>query len=81
MIAKEAQHQQEQAIHSSRHEGGVRAMFDWLMDQQAEINRKWMHATGDELLCMQGEAKRVAKMISVIKDGPRINNKIGGDNG
>lgn len=71
-IAKEAQHQNEVALHQLRFEGGVQAARAWLIERQAEIHLRWPDMTGDDLMRMQGEAKLIARLLRLIDHGPTI---------
>jgi hypothetical protein len=65
-ISKPERHDQELKIFGLRHEAGVQAVRDWLYRERDEINMRWPAQTGEDLVRLQGEAKRVAQMIKVI---------------
>lgn len=71
-MVKQERYEQEVAIFASRHEGGVQALRDWLFRERDEINARWITLAGEDLVRLQGEAKRVAQMIKVLDVGPQI---------
>jgi len=71
-IAKQQQHEQEQAMYLLRHEPGLQALRAWIYDKRDQINNKWYNSSGDELLRWQGEARIVAALIRMLDVGPAI---------
>ena len=80
-ITKPERHANELAIFNQRHEGGVRATYDWLCARRDEINRQWVGMEGADLMKAQGEASLVARMIRMIEQGPSIKPIEGKQNG
>ena len=72
MIAKEERYEAELSVFSSRFEGGVRSMHDWLRLRRDEVNAAWPGMDGIDLAQAQGEAKLLARLIQLIEQGPRI---------
>ena len=71
-ISKPERHEQELKIFAMRHEAGVRVLRDWLYRERDEINARWPAQTGEDLIRLQGEAQRVAKLIKVIDIEPQF---------
>lgn len=72
VIAKEEQYKNELMVYGSRHEDGVRAVHAWLLHRRDVINQVWPTLAGEELNRMQGMALQVARLISLIEQGPKI---------
>ena len=62
----------ERQIFEMGHEGGVRALREWVFWYQGKINREWPGAVGEDLVRLQGEAKLAAKLIKLIDVGPSV---------
>lgn len=71
-IVKQQRHENEIAVHTLRNEPGLQALRAWAHDMRDEINARWMHASGDELISQQGKAKLLQMIIKMIDDGPAI---------
>jgi hypothetical protein len=71
-VAKQERQKLEQQVHSLRHEGGTRAVYELLRLEQDELNKKWPDLRGDDLIYAQGAAKSVARLLAVIEHGPTI---------
>lgn len=72
ILTKQERHQQELDINRSRHEAGIVAAHKWLCRERDEINTRWPDKSGEDLIRLQGEAKRIAQLIRVIETGPTI---------
>lgn len=71
-ISKAARHEAELSVYAARHEAGVQAMHTLLYCLRDEINNTWYNCVGDDLIRKQGEARLVARHISLIENGPTI---------
>ena len=71
-IVKQQRHENEIAVHTLRNEPGLQALRAWTHELRDEINGKWFHAVGDELLTLQGKARLLQAIIKMIDDGPAI---------
>ena len=72
VTVKEEQYTNELMVYGSRHEDGVRAMHTWLMRRRDAINQVWPTLAGEELYRMQGMAQQVTRLITLIEQGPKI---------
>lgn len=71
-VSKEERYEAEVSVFSSRHEPGVRAVYEWLRLRRDEVNAAWPGMEGTNLSQAQGEAKLIAQLIRLIEQGPRI---------
>ena len=71
-IVNEARYELERSVFASRHEEGIRAIYDWLKLRRDDCNRKWVGLMGEDLTALQGEAKGIAQLIRLLEQGPRI---------
>lgn len=76
MIVKPDQYAQEVKIFLCRHEAGLQALREWIMDRQAVINSAWPSKEDAELTRMQGEARLLEKLVKLMDVGPSIKPKV-----
>ena len=70
--SKPERHAQELAVFHNRADVGLQSMRSWIFDRQQETNMRWPDAEGTELAKMQGIAKLLEKLLSIIDNGPTI---------
>lgn len=75
MIAKEAEHQLQMTVFTSRADRGVQAMLELLQTEQIKLNSQWPSKSGDDLTRAQGEAQQLTKLIKIITKGPTLQEK------
>ena len=71
-IIKPEQHELGIKVNGLRHEAGLQALYHWLELQQADLNRRWPTLTGDDLSRAQGAAVNTQRIMTLIKDGPKV---------
>ena len=69
---KEEQQALELKVHQHRGDEGLIALRSLLWMRRDHINNRWLDASGDELLQLQGEGQAIRRVLRTLDNGPAI---------